>query len=78
MGKKGAPGLASQFEPLYLKIPPSIIQEENDTQESQQGQKTPPLVLSDYLGMPNRGHGVPRENTQVDLPGSPQKIDPDT
>ena len=43
MGKKGAPGLASQFEPLYLKIPPSIIQEENDTQESQQGQKTPPL-----------------------------------
>ena len=38
-GQEGAPGLAPQTEPLLLQIPPQTIQEGDNTQEYQQGQK---------------------------------------
>ena len=36
----------------------------------------PPLVLPEYLEIPTRGHGGPKENTQVDQSGSLRIPDP--
>ena len=41
-GLEGDPGLAPQSESLLLQIPRKTIQEEDNTKESQQDQKTYP------------------------------------
>ena len=62
-GREGSPGLAPQTEPLLLQITPQTIQEGDNTQEDQQGQKK--IVSTAYLGSTTRGHGGPKENSQV-------------
>ena len=42
-GQEGDPGLTPKDEPLIFIIPTQIIQEGDNTQESQQGQRSPPL-----------------------------------
>ena len=43
MGREEYTGLAPKAEPLLLQIPPQNIQDGENTQESQQDQKIPPL-----------------------------------
>ena len=52
MGREVAPGLSPQAEPLLFQIPPRIIQERDNNQDSQQGQKNPPLCCLPILVAP--------------------------
>ena len=75
-GQEVSPGLTPQAKLLLLKIPPQIIQEGYNSQEDQQRQKNPPLVLPSYLLSPTRGHGRPKGNDLVSPSGNHQIPDP--
>ena len=60
----GAPGLASQAEPLLLQIPPQNNQDVDNFKEDQQDQKSPPLCLLSFV----KSHKRPC-STKVKHPG---------